>query len=107
MPSWHKLLKDEFGEIVGGDLGQWANRRMRLYSIYTEDDIQHARMDFSTSYSMVTFPEAERNKWMQIARKKLVTHAMLVEKGMIENCSSTYMYYVIYPIAHNIQSPTA
>lgn len=83
VPTWSSLLKEKFGAIVEGDVSQWANRRMRVYATYGEEDMQLAHMDFTTAYSMITFPASERNKWLQISREKLVTHAMILEKGNV------------------------
>jgi hypothetical protein len=80
--TWAVVLQENFGGIVGGDILHWANRRMRVYNTYTEEDIELAHMDFTTVYSMLTFSAADRNKWLQIAREKLVTHAMLSENGI-------------------------
>ena len=94
LPTWHKLLQDSFGAIVGGNLLQWANRRMRIYNTYAEEDIQVAHMDFTSAYNMLTFSDGERNKWLQIVREKLVTHAMLMEQSMYVTFTHTQPTYI-------------
>lgn len=101
MPTWRGLLKDRFGGIVGGDVLQWANRRMRVYNTYSEEDIQVAHMDFTTVYNMITFSDAERKKWMQIAGEKLVTNAMLFEKGIVNaHTFILHMYAHVRTLIH-------
>jgi hypothetical protein len=99
--TWAVVLQENFGGIVAGDLLQWANRRMRVYNTYTKEDIELAHMDFTTAYSMLTFSAAERNKWLHIAREKLVTHAMLLENGtLIHACTHTHTHARTHAYTH-------
>ncbi len=83
VPVWSDFLQENFGEIVVGDVSQWANRRICIYVTYKEEDVQLAHMDFTTAYSMLTFSVSDRKKWLLIAKEKLLTHAMLLNKGSV------------------------
>lgn len=81
------MLKDRFGAFVEGNLLYWVNCMMRICNTYAEADIEAAHMDFTTAYNTLIFSDSERNEWLQIARQKLVTHAMLLEKGILTDCT--------------------
>ncbi len=83
MPTWRALLQEKFGVMVAGDVFQWANRKMRLYDMYSEEDMQLAHMDFTTAYNMIPLLPSNRSRLLKISKEKLLTQAMLLEIG---NC---------------------
>lgn len=84
MPTWRALLQEKFGVMVAGDVLQWANHKMRLYDMYSEEDMQLAHMDFTTAYNMIPLLPSDRSRLLKISKEKLLTQAMLLEIG---NCT--------------------
>ena len=73
--TWGTFLDQHFAPHVGlgVDILRYARRRMKVFNTFSKEDIQGAKMDFTTALALATRDESTRQLWLKTTHERLVT----------------------------------
>jgi hypothetical protein len=71
--TWKVFIMDTLGDIKKKNILVYLAQRLKLFRVYSKDDMESACMDFTTALALSSYPSDERKHWIELARKQIVT----------------------------------